>query len=83
MRARAPRSLRIATLAWLATTSAVSAQEIASDAAREELPESTSRTYVNVRFGLASTNENGMPEVCMEGAPLAYLSFSLSVGVGF
>ena len=45
-----------------------------SDSSREELPESSSRTYVNARMGLASSNENGMPEVCMEGAPLAFLS---------
>jgi hypothetical protein len=50
------------------------AQEQTSDAAGEELAESTSRTYVNARVGLASTNENGMPEVCLEGAPLAFLS---------
>jgi hypothetical protein len=59
---------------WSSSLSTLSAQEVQSDAAPEELAESTSRTYVNARVGLASTNENGMPEVCVEGAPLAFLS---------
>ncbi|MFT3928288.1 MAG: hypothetical protein QM778_37515 [Myxococcales bacterium] len=50
------------------------AQEQADSGEERELDVATSRTYVNARVGLASTDENGMPEVCMEGAPLAYLS---------
>jgi len=37
-------------------------------------PEAASRTYVNARVGVASSNENGRPDLCVEGAPLAYLS---------
>lgn len=34
----------------------------------------TARTYVNFRGGLATTNEAGVPEVCLEGAPFKFLT---------
>jgi hypothetical protein len=42
--------------------------------APDERPESESRTYINARVGASSVNENGKPEVCVEAAPISFLS---------
>lgn len=34
----------------------------------------TARTYIQLRGGAATSNEAGMPEVCMEGSPLKWLT---------
>ena len=34
----------------------------------------TARTYINLRGGAASTNELGVPEVCLEGSPVWILT---------
>jgi hypothetical protein len=41
----------------------------------------TARTYVDVRGGVSTTNEAGMPEVCFEGSPLKFLTLE-SCGTG-
>lgn len=41
----------------------------------------TTRTYVDVRGGMATTNEAGIAEVCFEGSPLKFLTVE-SCGTG-
>jgi hypothetical protein len=41
----------------------------------------SARTYVDVRGGFATTNADGIPEVCFEGSPLAFLTLE-SCGTG-
>ncbi len=46
-------------------------QDVEDDATAAKARE---RTYVNARVGFASSDANHMPQVCVEVAPLAYLS---------
>jgi len=59
-------------LALFASIATTQAQDDSGARAVEEA--AASRTFVNARVGAASSNENGRPEVCVEGAPLAVLS---------
>jgi hypothetical protein len=68
--------LRILALALLVCSGRAAAQSAASsdEGAPAAAEASEGRTYVNARVGMASANENHRPEVCVEAAPLAFLS---------
>lgn len=69
---RPPLRLSLALLAPFASLAPTLAQDDSGALEAEEA--AASRTFVNARVGAASSNENGRPEVCVEGAPLAVLS---------
>jgi hypothetical protein len=71
------------TLLWMVALPAF-AQEVAGEArARVEEP-SSPRNYGNMRVGGSTANANGRPELCLELAPVSFLSFEgCGTGSGF
>ncbi len=63
-------ALLAAWLLWLQLT-ALAEQDGDDEATRSQ---SRDRTYVNARLGFASSDSNHLPQICVEAAPLAYLS---------
>ena len=71
----------IALGALLAIIDVIPAQALETTSkTRVEAPES-SRNYVNMRVGSTSSNRNSYPELCLEVAPLSFLSIE-SCGTG-
>jgi hypothetical protein len=71
-------------LLWTLSLPAVAQPEVAGEArARVEAP-AAPRHYGNLRVGASTANANGRPELCLELAPLSFLSFEgCGSGSGF
>jgi hypothetical protein len=72
------------TLLWMLSLPALAQSEVSGEARAQVEAPSSPRNYGNLRVGASTANANGRPELCLELAPLAFLSIEgCGTGSGF
>jgi hypothetical protein len=61
-------------LVWMSSSAAWAQAEVGGEARVRAEPPASTRNYGNLRIGASTANGNGRPELCLELAPVSFLS---------